>query len=406
MQTFFTRVSSAYSTLFSLAELHTSSVAQVIFGTLVVLEGLIFYPIFFKNVAAVSSFASNDFVCWPFFPTCGSWYVLTSPPIGYSYTALFSCLFLLLSVAIGALFTRRTTLAHISFGIALCIEGILLFVLSFNIAYAHVYLHFFLSVLVLTFPYKIHIARLSVIALYCGAGVIGIYQLYVGSLYTLPLLSPLLSTLSTAAVIFIELIGVWFLWSNNSKQRRFILCALLGAHLYGSIVFGWHEFEYFICAAPLLLALFWDTEDTSKKVPFALSVVILACIASGQFVAFKLMSDSNIFVLRPHLGVALSNRTASCTGSITVIREAAISTATKGTEWKNCQCSPYTRAFEAKQICAREKNIKAVSLSMHCTGDFGAPLSFEIPDVCTAPTPSFFGDLGQVLLEEKSVVQH
>lgn len=201
-----------------------------------------------------------DFLCWPFFPACG---VTRSLP--FEFWRIFFILYGLLSLVTAALFwARRVPAAW------WCLFGLTLVKWLFQIldyrgmGNYHLMLSL-VSIVYLFLPDKISSLRFLVILFYLASGILKFNVEWLsGALLenSLPIQSHVVLWLGTSAVLFLEMIAVWFLLAKSAWLRWGTLLLFVGFHLISSVWVGFY-FPTVMIGILLIYPLTWRERPPS-----------------------------------------------------------------------------------------------------------------------------------------------
>lgn len=332
-----------------------------------------------------------DFLCWPFFPACG---VTRSLP--FEFWRIFFVLYGLLSLVTAAFFwARRVPAAW------WCLFGLTLVKWLFQIldyrGMGNYHLMFSLvSIVYLFLPDKISSLRFLVILFYLASGIQKFNVEWLsGALLENSLLirSQVVLWLGTSAVLFLEMIVVWFLLAKSTWLRWGALLSFVGFHLISSVWVGFY-FPTVMIGILLIYPLTWresppsgilEKNNTPKAWPsraFLLFFSILQILpffvsAGGGLDARSRFLSLNMYDLRPQCEQRIYLRYLDHIVEYVPFFSPVI----------KLQCNTVSFRSEMSRICSEESlrpdfvGVDAVMVSKRLTDDFYQGLVSE-QDFC------------------------
>ena len=250
-----------YRRIFSISEIETSVVLQWIFGANLLVFFIAFSSWVRSSAVTLENVAAGTHRCWPYFQNCGEWYFLQALPFGYSQTVLYMGFFGIIVSIVFLIWKREWVLAHILMAILLLWEVFLIFFLSNSVAGNYDYYHVILTIVLLFIPLKLFFLKLAFVLFYFLAATIKIHEGWVlGSYFTslttgLPIFPDAVAPLVTNFVIFMQIVGAWFLLSKNLLYQRIALFYFVAFHLYSGILV---EYRYPATVLPTLPDTLWS----------------------------------------------------------------------------------------------------------------------------------------------------
>ncbi len=207
------------------------------------------------TVQAIESFSTS---CWPFFQSCEKLIMFDRFPFGYSQMIVYMVFFGLIVLAAYALFMRRDAIAHLSM-LLLFTGKIYFMVLMFTGTGNYDYYHNAFCIIFLFLPHKRFFASLSVAMFYVLSTVAKIHPGWTFGLYFtsllegMPIFPKVIAPLMTNLVIFMEMLGAWFLFSRRRLLQRTAFAFFVVFHIYSGTLVGYH---YPTIVMPTLLICF------------------------------------------------------------------------------------------------------------------------------------------------------
>ncbi len=419
---------SRYRTLFSIHEIEEHPILQWMFGGSLLFFFLTFNRWINSSNVTVEQVERGAAVCWEYFQNCTDYYFLHEVGQGYSGTTFYMLLYAIMASVIYSIWRRNWVLAHALLIPLLMWEIAVTLVLSFSDGAPYYYYHVILTSLLLFVPYKEFFLKLGFVFLYFMSVTTKLDQTWVlGTYFTslrdgLPLLPDGLTPLFTNVVIFMQMIGAWFLMSRNWILQRIAFVYFLAFHLYSGIfVF----YFYPTVSLPPLLILFGPFYRHTP-IPFSKKTIagwtIIALVAVFQVLGFTAPGDRRMTLEGNKFGMFMFEANHQCivtVGTLTAAQmpllnwEAEPGTAcneffcrTKtvsedrdgltlrtdtyesGTAWNRCY--PYEWWSRQTARCRNNNNIAKVSLQMDHSIN-GGPFYRIVDelDICDVPYNAF-----------------
>ena len=307
-------------------------------------------------------------LCWPFFQSCGDWYFLSTFPYHNTHGLAYGILFVLLIVAGYALAEKRFSLVHGLFA-AFFVWEILVLGMSMRLAVNYWYFHALYAALFLFSTNKVTLLRLGAVLLYFFSGLLKLdggwlrgeyFTALQEGLYFIP---DLLIPLATNAVVVLEIVLVWFLFSKD-KRIRYTVLALLGIfHAYSTLYVG---FIYPAVAFPIVLILFLAKEETvSPRFIFKKNYIgafVIISLFVIHAIPYTIEGDSRFTGEGNRFGMYMFEANYQCDSHATFHflggeeqEERSVS------EFANRRCDPYAHWFFFKERCAADPKIERIS---------------------------------------------
>jgi len=329
-------------------------------------------------------------LCWPFFQSCGSWYFLTVPPLGNLQGAAYALLFALMVWA-GFLLVRRRFEAVYAIFLILFAWETLVMLMSMRLSVNYWYFHFLYAALFLFARYKLSFLRVGAVLLYFLSGLTKLNEGWLSGAYFKALQGGLdfiphaLIPVATNAVIFMELVLVWFLFYPDRRVRLFVLGVLAVFHTYSAVFVG---LRYPAIVLPMILALFFAGEQAPwswrplRQIFGGVLILLLVCAVDA--IPYAIPGPSRVTGEGNKLGVYMFDANYQCVSVSTTYfkngtREVATSTSTYAIQ----RCDPYAIWFYLKQLCALNPAISSIALTFD-TSINGSPFwrIVDVPNAC------------------------
>lgn len=394
----FTRIANGYARLFAVDEIVQSVTLQRVAWLLLFGWFVEFFVWSRFGDFTVNAVEAGRHLCWPFFQSCGEWYFLAQEPLGASHYLFYALLFALVIAAGWALMTRRFSLAHVLFVLFLLWE-LTVMLMAMRLAVNYWYFHLFFALLFL-FPFgKLFLLRLGAVLLYFFSGLIKLNDTWLtGSYFTalqegLYLIPDALIPVATNAVIFMELVLVWFLLSSRRVLRLPVVGLLFLFHVYSAIYVG---FVYPAITLPVVLVLFLSQERSAQITRALHPRNIAGGVLIGAFVIvhaipYVIAGDVRITGEGNRFGMYMFEANYQCQARATVVHtDGSEETETSRSFYANQRCDPYAHYFYLQERCARESGIARIAWTFD-TSINGSPLMriVDVRDACTLSYSAF-----------------
>ena len=358
-----------YRRFFAIHEIEEHVILQIALGGLLLSLFVTFYGWVYSTAIAVSSYVNNAYSCWPYFQECGKFYFLEPLPLGYSQSVFYTGIFATM-LAVSYLFYRREwVLAHTLLVLLWVWKFIVLFVLTNELVANYDYYDITLLFVILFLPHKFFFARVTFVWLYFLAGTIKSHEGWIlGTYFTtlqtgFPLFGDAIAPLITGIVIFMQIVGCWFLLSARPILQRSAFVYFFLFHLYSAILVG---FRYPTVSLVMLIILFGLTKAPSpvplnrRAIP---GYVLLAGLLLFQLLPIALIEGDQKMTLEGNqYGLYMFEANHQCVSTMTVhlqdgTREESHETSASARN----RCDPYYYWFQAHNVCLRNPAIEHIA---------------------------------------------
>lgn len=364
-----TQIHLGYKRLFSISEIESSLVLQFVMGALVLSSFISFFGWIESTAITTASFQNGSHICWSYWQSCGEYYFFDRQPVGYTQEAFYVGLLMLLVGVVYSMWKKNWALAHALLSLVLIWKAFVMFGLTTKLGANFDYYDVILAIPFLFFPYKLFFVRLIFVLLYFLASTIKIHDGWVLATYFtslqlgLPIFGHYVAPLATNLVIFMQMVGAWFLLSQNTLHQRLALTFFLSFHIYSGLLV---HYRYLTTAIPMILILFgpmnkFVSVPLSRKSLYGWSfVTILVCL---QLVPQMIAGDHKITGEGNRYGLYMFDANHQCVASATILNRDGSSE-----EWwmesyvAQFRCNPYETWFTLKQRCLKNDDISSISL--------------------------------------------
>ena len=360
--------SKQYFDYFQLQEFRDSTRLQFIAYFLLLSFAYIFSTWTEYEVTSRVESKSSTTLCWPHFQNCKWLHFLTVPPQGYSYYLLFIVLSLFVALACFCLYNKRYVLFHIFASLLIVWEFFFIFFWSMNQIANYYYYHFVLLFFLLFASPRLLSLRVVFVFLYFLAGQVKFHKGWVLATYFTTLKSGMLQVPDLVAplmcwlVILLEVIGSWWLLSNNLRMRFFIVSLFVLFHLYSAQYVG---FDYPFTVMPHLLLLF-ACRDKINLAEFSFRKCKVGICAMSLGLILHLIGDlipgDEKWTLEGYsYGLYMFDANHQCRSHITINDVSGSSKSeTQESIMSRQRCDPYSQLMKIKTICFSNPNVKSV----------------------------------------------
>jgi hypothetical protein len=189
---------------------------------------------------------------------------------------------------------------------------------------------------------------------------------------------------ATNAVIFMELVLVWFLFYPERRVRLFVLGCLALFHVYSALYVG---LVYPTIVLPMMLALFLSGERHALvrhwRVLWA-GALILVLVCAADAVPYAIAGPSRVTGEGHKLGVYMFEANYQCAAAATIhYQDGHTEVATSSSTYAIERCDPYSDWFYFNQQCALHPDIASIAVT-YDTSEDGSPFYriVDVPDIC------------------------
>jgi hypothetical protein len=350
----------SYRKLFSIDEISQSAALQWIFGASLLVFLRTFFDWTSSHAFTLDTVARGMHVCWPYFRECGELSFLLALPEGYSQSALYMVFFGVMLLVVYFMYKKEWLLAHAALMVLFIWKVLAIFVFTRSLAANYEYYHLILTGILLLLPYKDFFLRIVFVLLYFLASTIKFHEGWIlGTYFTslqagLPVFPDAIAPVIAGIVIFMQVIGAWFLLSKHPKLRIATLSYFVLFHLYSGILV---EYRYPVAVLPPLLILFGLFPKTLRPprgwnaLP---GVLLIAALVSLQLFSMSTPRDQKMTLERNYFGLYMFEANHQCVTRITVVYPDG--TAGEPTVYERAmardRCDPYADWFRIKARCA------------------------------------------------------
>lgn len=357
----------SYRRLFSIDEIEQNTVLKWVFGATIFSYFNAFNQWINSEVLTVDSFAAGTHTCRPYLQNCGEWLFLRALPEGYSQTFLYMVLFGLLVLSVYCIYRKDWVLAHMALLPSFIWHILGVFVLSDSLGGNYDYYLFIFATVLLVVPHKEFFLKLTFVFLYFMSTLAKIHPAwmvgtYFSSLKTgLPFFPDWSIPIWTNLVIFMEMVGSWFLISKHRLLQRVALTFFVCFHLYSGLLV---EYRYPATVLPALLILFGPLYRYQPPVFDRRSIAgwtLIACIFIAQLSPLVIRGDEKLTMEGNKYGLYMFESNHQCVSTIQIFyKNGEVSQQIRESISARNRCDPYRYWFRVRNLCQRNENIERI----------------------------------------------
>lgn len=374
------RAVGSYRRIFHIEEIENSTVLKWMFGALLFFFFLTFNSWIGSNLTTVETAQRGAAVCWPYFQDCWKLYFLHALPYGYSQTTFYMGLYGLMLLIVYFMWKQKWVYAHLLMVVLFLWKVFVGFVLSYLIQGPYDYYHLILTAVLLFFPFKEYFLKLVFVLLYFLSATTKIDPTWVlGTYFTtlktgLPIFPTFLTPLFTNFVIFMQIVGAWFLLSRTVVLQRLVLIFFVIFHLYSGIFVLYHYPS--IALLPLLILfgpLYTYTQPPTSRTSLP-SWLFIGAVMLFQIPGFliPLPGDRRLTLEGNRYGMFMFEANHECVATIRTYRndiplpeKETISTSTLSS-CSGFYCLTETKQYAEAGLAVDERRFESVSAWNRC----------------------------------------
>lgn len=360
------------------------------FGATILSYFAAFNSWFYQRVTTLDAYLDGSYTCWPYFQSCEKLLFLRTLPEGYSQPFLYMVLFGLLILAVYFALKKEWVKAHMALLPAFFWHGFTIFILTFSISGNYDYYLFLLAFTLLFLPHKEFFLKLTLVLFYFVAATIKIHEgwilgTYFSALKTgLPIFPDWSIPIWTNLVIFMQIVGSWFLLSSNKLLQRTALLFFVTFHLYSGLLVG---YRYPVTVLPSIIILFGPLFRYTPP-PFDRRAVagwlVVVFIAASQSMSILIPGDVKMTMEGNKYGLYMFEANHQCISTTDIhYIDGTNQIIEKESESSRARCGPYSYWFRIKTACERDKEVESIEWTFdHSTN--GGPFTriVDVEDAC------------------------
>jgi hypothetical protein len=364
----------AYKRFFSIEEIVQQSILQWMFGA-----SLLFFFLTFDNwighsTITVETAQQGAAICWPYFLNCSKLYFLHLIPYGYSQSILYMAIYAIMLLIVYYMWEKKWVYAHMLLTILFLWKVFVMFILSYSIAGPYDYYHVFLTAILLFIPLKEYFLKLAFVFFYFLSVTVKFDPTWIlGTYFTamksgIPVFPGPLTPPFTNLVIFMQVIGSWFLLSKHRILQRLALLYALIFHLYSGILV---YYLYPSITLPPLLILFGPMYRYSPT-PFSRKAIagwiVILLVALFQLLGFIIPTDRRLTLEGNRFGMFMFEANHQCIATVRTYSTGGL-LATSSADVLSCQgfyCLTHTSSYRENGLTVKEDRYESPSAWNRC----------------------------------------
>lgn len=351
-----------YFNFFHIQEIENSKLLQLLFYCISFSFFVTFYGWISYSATTISSYINGTNVCPPYFLSCGKYYFLQGLPYGYTQGFFYVLLFLLLGYGVTQAIKSNWESAHKIILVTFLWKCIWAFVLTYGLAGNFDYYDMILAFVWLFLSNKEYFSKIAFIFLYFLASSIKIHEGWILGNYfnTLITGAPFLNTFWTPVftniLIFMQMIGAWFLLSSNKVLQKLTYFYFMIFHIYSGIIV---DYRYIAISIPALHVLFDDhtlfkIKAINKKT--IAGYLFLLFLLGGQMISILIPGDQKKSLEGNYYGMYMFEANHQCFSNAKVYFTDSSKNYEMNSEnhTANNRCDTYRYWYVLKTICDRQ----------------------------------------------------
>ena len=369
-----------YSKLFKIDEIQDSKLLQIVFYVIT----FSFFTTFFSwaslRIISISYFLKGYHVCPPYFQSCGDYYFLEAQPYGYTQGLFYVLLFLLLGYGVISALRKDWVSAHMTMLVALIWKFIFLYLFTYGFGGNYDYYDMVLAFVWLFLRQKEYFLKVAFVMFYFIASTVKIHEGWIlGNFFTAtitgaPFFTNGILPLVTNLVIIMQMVGCWFLLSNNKTYQRLSFFYFFLFHAYSGIIVHYRYISISITALVVLFGynfkLFQIDEVREKKLFKVLKIsketfagyFLMLLILMSQGVGFFIQGDQKKTLEGNFYGLYMFEANHQCISTPTITyKDGTSKVIVSESHFAKARCDPYRYWYPLKTLCVRDTKIKSIA---------------------------------------------
>ncbi len=320
---YFATFESRYDAFFHIGEVRGSVMLKWFFGASLLFFLETFYRLIDDPSISIHAAQTGTAVCWPYFQSCYKLFFLQPLPWGYTQSEFYMVLFAVMLLIAWQIWIGKWARAHMLMLPLFLWKSLVIFVLSYQILGPYDYYHLILTAILLFIPFKEYFLRLTFVFFYFMAATTKFDPTWtLGTYFTvlktgLPIFPTAWTPIFTNLVIFMQVVGAWFLLSRNMLLQRLSLVFFLIFHLYSGIFV---LYLYPLASIPALLILFgpwYRYEAPPFRAASIAGWILIILIALFQVVGFVVPGDRRFTLQGDRFGMFMFEANHECIATVT-----------------------------------------------------------------------------------------
>lgn len=383
-----------YRRFFSIAEIEQNETLKIVFGVILFSFFLGFQRFALFAITSPRAVTENVHLCWPYFQSCWKFYVLGTFPDAYSQQILSMGIFLLCLLVAVLMYKKEWVLAHVLLLLLWICKAATVFLFSMHFAENYSYYDLYLGSVLLLFPHKLAFLRITFVWLYFLASSVKIDAGWImGTYFTslsagLPIFGNSVAPIFTGVVIFMQMIGSWFLLSSDNRLRLGALVFFATFHLYSGIFVGFRFPSIALTALVVLFAVGYRYSAVPLDRKSVAGWTFLAVLLIPQSIPLLIPGDHRMTLEGNMYGLFMFEANHQCVSNTrTHMRDGSVIADTIESPAAQERCDPYEFWYHIHEACMRHPVIERVEWTFDHSID-GGPF-YRIVDTANACVLSY-----------------
>lgn len=399
-----------YYKFFKIAEIENSKTLQFLYFCISFSFFVTFYSWINSSAISISSYMFSSHVCPPYFQSCGQYFFLQDLPYGYSNGIFYVMLFLILGYGVISALKKNWREAHLALLIAWTWKIVWVFFLTYGAAGNYDYYDLVLGFVFLFMQNKLYFAKISFVFLYFLASTIKIdegwiFGNYFNTLITgAPIISDSLVPFFTNLVILMQIVGTWFLLSNNKIIQKFVFLYFLLFHIYSGFIVNYRYISISIPALVIIFGYNFKFLSFIEKPEFKIlkinrqtifGYIFLFVLFIGQMIGILIPGNQKKTLEGNYWGVFMFEAAHQCVSNYSVEKIDSLANSTtrnfkNENHIANNRCDPYMYWYKLKSKCEKDSSIQKISWTFdHSINGHQYERIVDVEDACKLTYSTF-----------------
>ena len=348
-----------YATLFGIKEIADSLTLKWVMGATIFSYYAAFYAWLGSPAMTINQKLQGQATCWPYFQNCSDYYFLYSLPYGYSQTTLYMGFLGIFILTIYLMHKRQWVLAH------MCLVLPYLWHILGNLVLTHqnagnfdYYLITFASILLFA-HHKEYFLKVALVSFYFLSTATKIHDAWVLGTYFsalntgLPFFPDWSLPVWTNQLIFMEMVGAWFLLSKRPWLQKSVAAYYIFFHLYSGVLVGYRYPSTVLPTLIILFALFYRYQEPPFDKKSIIGWFFVGIWFFVQTIAFWIPGDQKFTQEANKVGIYMFESNHQCVSSIMFhFKDGGIATVRRTNDSARNRCNPFDYLQKIKYRCA------------------------------------------------------
>jgi hypothetical protein len=333
--------------IFKINEIKNSSLLQ-----------LIYYIFVLNSIIYFFSFKIPE-ICWPHFQSCKEFFNLRSLPFSYDLNYFLVLMYAFLVFGSFYMYKKDYLKALFLLSFIFLIRLYFTFFADYNSGNFNYYDVYMLFIYLFLYKKEVFL-RVSFIFFYFLASTIKLDSSFISAKYFTslylgaPFFNNIAIVLFSNLVIIMQMVGVWFIFSDNKKLRVLVYTYMAIFHFYSGLIVG---YRYIITSIPFLMVLFnekiFERYNISKELQInknknilgACFLIVTLCL---QLLPYTIRGDHKLTLEGNNYGFYMFEANYQCKSEL--VKNGKIILTEYSNDARN-RCDPYVYFFKYKHRC-------------------------------------------------------